>query len=120
MKYLICSLALAIGGWLLFDGSRALVTGNYTVPHSGPYAGSLGPWSLLVKAVGVDPVGTTIKVFHVVLGVSWVTGGLLLPRNVSAVWWPLMITALLTLWYLPFGTIAGAAVASLLLSPSMR
>ena len=118
MKYLICF--LAIGGWLLFDGCRALITGHYTVPQSGPHAGMLGPWSLLVSAVGLDPMGMALKILHVLLGVSWIASGLWLPRNAIAAWWPLMITALLNLWYAPFGTIAGVAVVSLLLLPSMR
>jgi hypothetical protein len=38
MKYLVLALALAIGSWLLFDGCRALSTGSFITPHSGPYA----------------------------------------------------------------------------------
>jgi hypothetical protein len=120
MKYLVLTLALAIGPWLLFDGSRALITGNYTTPSSGPYAGKLGPWSRVVSSVGLNPLGTTVKLLHVLLGVSWVACSLLLLREGAAMWWPMMLTALFTLWYVPFGAIAGAAVAGLLLLPSMR
>jgi hypothetical protein len=44
----ILAVSLVMGAWLLFDGFRALATGHYTTPASGPYAGQLGPWSRLV------------------------------------------------------------------------
>jgi hypothetical protein len=120
MRYLVVFLALAFGGWLLFDGSRAFITGNYTVPHSGPYAGMLGPWSQLVRAVGLDPLGNTVKIIHVLLGVSWVGSALFFLGGRPGGRGSLMLSALFTLWYLPFGTLVGASVAALLLLSSMR
>lgn len=120
LRYSIICIALIIGGWLLFDGFRALVTGSYTTPNSGNYAGQLGPWSWLVAKAGLDPTGLIVKLAHVVLGLSWIVCGLLLYRSVSLAWWPLFVTAILSLWYLPFGTIAGLTVAGLLLLPLLR
>lgn len=120
LRYSIICVALIIGAWLLFDGLRALVAGSYTTPSSGEYAGQLGPWSWLVAKAGLNPTGLVIKLAHVVLGLSWIISGLLIFRSVSLAWWPLFLTALLSLWYLPFGTIAGLIVAGVLLLPSMR
>jgi len=36
LKYFVIVLALMEAGWMAFDGSRALVTGNYTTPKQGP------------------------------------------------------------------------------------
>jgi len=38
-------LAAVEAGWMLFDGSRALIVGDYVTAKSGPYAGQLGPWT---------------------------------------------------------------------------
>ncbi len=120
IKYIIFIVALLIGGWLLFDGAKALATGSYTTPSSGAYAGQLGPWSKVVASVGLSPTGLTVKLTHIILGISWLIFGFLVFRGVHFAWWSLLSTALLSLWYLPFGTVAGVAVVVLLLLPSMR
>jgi hypothetical protein len=116
---IIC-VALLLGTWLLFDGSRALATGHYTTPQSGAHAGQLGPWARLLSAARIDPLGKNIKLLHLALGLSWVVCGVFFWFNTSAAWWPLMLTALLTLWYLPFGTLAAVIVGGMLLAPSIR
>jgi hypothetical protein len=116
----IASIALIIGVWLLFDGARALATGNYTTPQSGAHAGQLGPWSNLLSATGINPLGIGVKLLHVALGLSWVLCGVWFLRSTGSGWWPLMLTALLSLWYLPFGTVAALIVGGMLLVPSIR
>lgn len=120
VKYAIFLVALVIGSWLTFDGTRALFSGSYTTPSSGAYAGQLGPWSEIVSSVGLSPTGIFLKFAHVVLGTSWLVFGFFLLRGASFAWWSLLLTAVLSLWYLPFGTIAGLVVAGLLLLPSVR
>jgi hypothetical protein len=115
IRYAILLVAVIIGGWLLFDGTRAMATGSYTTPRSGAHAGQLGPWAKVVRSVGLQPTGPTLKLIHVVLGGSWLLFGVLVFRGASSAWWPLLVTALLSLWYLPFGTIAGVVVVGLLL-----
>lgn len=58
---MIAALALFEAGWMAFDGVRALATGDYVTPSSGPYAGQLGPWSQVVSAVGIPPRSTAMK-----------------------------------------------------------
>lgn len=116
----ILLISLVIGGWLLFDGLRAFVAGSYTTPGSGEHAGQLGPWAGIVSAVGLDPEGFVLRSVHVALGTGWLAAGILLFRGIQSARRPLLLTALLSLWYLPFGTIAGVTVAALLLLPSVR
>jgi hypothetical protein len=63
-------LALAPGSWMGFDGIRALTVGDYVTPRTGPYAGQLGPWRLVVGAVGLDPRGTPMKLGFVAFGAA--------------------------------------------------
>lgn len=120
VECVIVIIALLIGGWLLLDGARALATGSYTTPSSGTYAGQLGPWSKVAASVGLSPNGLMLKLTHIILGASWLIFGFLSFRGVPFAWWPLLLTAMLSLWYLPFGTVAGALVGFLLLLPAVR
>ena len=108
-------LALFSGGWMVFDGLRALVTGDYTTPRAGAYAGQLGPWSELVQAVGIPPRSTAMKLVFVVLGLIWLVAAYGLARQRP---WALQLSlgiAVATLWYLPVGT----AVAVLVIIAAM-
>jgi hypothetical protein len=54
-NWVIVILVIFAAAWMLFDGTRALILGDYVTPKSGEYAGRLGPWSILVKAIGIEP-----------------------------------------------------------------
>jgi len=109
---------LLIGGtlglWLTFDGIRALVTGEYVTPKTGPYAGQLGPWAKVVGAVGLDPNSTIVKIAHVSIGVGWFfsLGGF----AARAAWGrsALMVCSVASLWYLPVGTLIGGVTLAIL------
>jgi hypothetical protein len=60
-----------LGGWMTFDGGRALVTGDYITPRTGSHAGQLGPWARLVRIVRIEPRSTLMKTIFVVLGAAW-------------------------------------------------
>lgn len=111
----IAATLLAVhASWMLFDGVRAMTVGDYVTPASGPHAGQLGPWSHLVRACGLDPRSPPIKAVHVLLGLLGWAGVMNLlrrtPRTQLAV-----VTATLSLWYLPTGTVLCAMALNLLL-----
>jgi hypothetical protein len=116
--WIVVALGVILGGWLAFDGSRALIVGDYVTPSAGPHAGQLGPWSRLISAVGLDPRSTTVKVAHVALGLAWLTaaGGLAFGRPWA--WGAAVGCSVASLWYAPMGTaISIAQLAVLFLSP---
>ena len=111
----IALLALIEAGWMLFDGARALIVGDYITPRSGPYAGQLGAWSRVVSAVGIEPRSTLMKSIFAVYGALWllVIAAFLLGRPWAR---PAMLTAAAgALWYLPAGTLLSAVQIVLLL-----
>ena len=57
-------------GWMLFDGTRALLVGDYVTAKSGEYAGRLGPWAGLVSAIGIEPRSTLMKSIFVAYGLA--------------------------------------------------
>lgn len=120
LRWVVILLALIEGGWLAFDGGRALVVGDYVTPESGQHAGQLGPWSKLVSAVGIEPRSTLMKSIHLALGGAWLIVSVCYVLGMSWAWSGLLACAILGLWYLPFGTVLSLLQIVLLLLPPLR
>ncbi len=120
LGWILVVLGLLEGGWLLFDGSRALSVGDYVTPGSGQYAGQLGPWSKLVSAIGVEPRSTFMKCVHVGLGAAWLVTTFAFMLRMPWAWSGMLTCAVLSLWYLPFGTLFSVIQIILLLLPAVR
>ena len=119
-RLFVLGIACLIGGWLAFDGSRALIVGEYVTPRSGRAAGQLGPWSRVVTACGLDPRGTLVKALHLLLGIAWLCGAAWFLVNESPGRIALIIVSFCTLWYLPIGTALSVLEIALLIVPSLR
>ena len=121
MRWVVVALLVIVGGYMVFDGVRALTVGDYLTPSSGEYAGQLGPWSGLVEALGIAPRSTAMKGTFVVLGALHLLAAVLLAVSGSAVaGWLAVVAALSGLWYLPFGTAADGLAIVLLTATSLR
>jgi hypothetical protein len=101
---LIVFVVVLEAGWMLFDGTRALVVGDYVTPSAGPYAGELGPWSTLVARAGIPPRSTAMKSTFVVYGAVWLAVLLAFVRGRPWAWGAMLAAAIGSLWYLPVGT----------------
>ena len=108
-------LLVSSAGWMLFDGARALITGEYITPQSGEFAGQLGPWSNLVRAVGIDPHSTWMKLIFIFYGLGMLTFVIGYVFHQPWARTGLLIAALLGLWYLPIGTLMNLLALILLL-----
>ncbi len=116
LRFLAAGVAFILGSWLVFDGTRAFVKGDYVTPSSGPYAGKLGPWSRVVSAVGLEPRSSLVKGLHVFLGVCWLAAlGIFLWRP-AAGWRALLGMSVASTWYLPVGTVLSVLEIIILLS----
>src|SRR5262245_13583083 len=120
LKWIILALALFLGGWLTFDGSRALIVRDYVTATSGPRAGQLGPWSRIVSAIGLQPRGTVVKCLHLFLGIAWLVALVVFTLHPSPGWWLVLGCAIASLWYLPIGTVVSVLVIVLLLTSPVR
>jgi hypothetical protein len=120
LRWVVVALAVVEAGWMVFDGTRALVVGDYVTPSSGEYAGRLGPWADLVSAFGIEPRSTGMKVFFVVYGLIWLVAALAFARRVPRSWWAMVLLAAGSLWYLVIGTVASVLQLLVLLVPSVR
>jgi hypothetical protein len=120
LRWTTVALCVLQGGYLAFDGMRALAMGSYLTPSSGQHAGQLGPWARVVRAVGIAPESTGMKSAFVVLGVLWLALAVGLAVQASWAWWLGVVLAVGTLWYLVPGTVISVAVLVLLLTPPVR
>jgi hypothetical protein len=88
------------GGYMLVDGIYATQTGSYI-------GSSIGPWSILVGALGIHPRSYSMVNAFIIFGICWL-GALAFyfaKRRVA-----LAVMAAATLWYLPFGTLFSLAI----------
>lgn len=119
-RVLILVLTIAEAGWLAFDGTRALVVGDFITPKSGPYAGQVGPWRHLVQRVGLDPRGTPIKLIFTAYGWAWLLVGIAFAAGAPWSWAAMLVAAASALWFLPFGTLCSLAQIALLVGLRAR
>jgi hypothetical protein len=105
-SFLALSVAL-VAGYMLLDGIRALVVGDYIRPTTGEYAGQLGPWAAIVRLVGIEPTSPGMKWAFVLYGGIWL---ILLGAFLTGIPWAgpaLLVAAFGALWYAPAGTLFG-------------
>jgi hypothetical protein len=115
IKWVVVFLAAMNFGYMTFDGSRALIKGDYIRPRSGTYARQLGPWSKIVARIGINPESTTMKVVFLIWGLTglFITVCFILKMSWAAN--GLVVINILSLWYLVPGTISSAIQIVLLL-----
>jgi hypothetical protein len=113
-------LALIEGGWLAFDGGHALITGDYVSPQSPDRRGQLGPWAMVVTAVGIEPRSTLMKVIHLALGLGFLATAACFALGLSWARRGMMLYAVLGLWYLPWGTLLSLTQIVVLRLPALR
>jgi len=115
IKWVVVFLAVLNFGYMTFDGSRALIKGDYIRPRSGTHAGQLGPWSKLVAKIGINPESRTMKVIFLTWGIAGLIITICFVLKIN--WAPnaLIVINILSLWYLVPGTISSALQIALLL-----
>ena len=102
MRYVVVALSLINSLWMLIDGVYVLLNGKYVGPEKP------GPWASLIGLTGVD-VFKLGPVF-VLFGIAWLSfvvaflTGTAWSRNFG------LVLSVLSLWYLPFGTLISGVI----------
>jgi hypothetical protein len=115
LRVIVITLALLQAGWMAFEGARAFVVGDYVTATSGMYAGQLGPWSKVVRIVGIEPRSYFMKAIFVIYGLAWIFVIERFTQGLSWTWLAMFIAAIGALWYLPFGTVSSLVQITLLI-----
>lgn len=95
----------ATAGWMFFDGTHALIRGEYYISQTGEFAGQLGPWANLVQSIGLEPHSIWMKLIFIIQGLGTLTVVVSYILNKPWAWTALLSAMLLGFWYLPFGTL---------------
>jgi hypothetical protein len=99
--FAISILSITLGAWLIFDGTRKLVTGYYT----GEQTIGLGPWATLVSVIGIRPSDMAFPFLF--LGVLWIVNGVIVLLGSSTRYERAIAISLVTLFYALPGTLVG-------------
>jgi len=97
-------MSLLNAGYMTFDGTKAILTGDYIRPKTGEYAGQLGPWTKLVQKIGINPMSTFMKCIFVFFGIAGLILTTCFALNVEWAWKAMLIFNICCLWNLFFGT----------------
>jgi len=103
----ISILSFILGAWLIFDGTRKLVTGYYT----GEQTIGLGPWATVVTAIGLRPSDMAFPFLFI--GVLWIVNGAIVLLASSARFERTIAISIVTLFYAIPGTIVGIITIAL-------
>lgn len=120
LRWIVVALAAWDACYMVFDGARALLVGDYLTPKSGPYAGQLGPWHHLATAVGIEPRSTLMKSIFLAYGVVWLPLTVCFALGYRWAWWAMLTAAIGSAWNLFFGTMTSLVIVILLLLPPLR
>jgi hypothetical protein len=107
MKVLISILGLINGGYMLLDGLFVLLKGKYIGPEKP------GPWANLFYKLNIDVF--KLGPLFIVFGLLWLTWLYALWTNQSWAYLLGLFTSILTLWYLPVGTLFSIIILAILL-----
>ena len=114
LRWIVILLALQEAGWMAFDGTRALMTGDYVTAKSGPHEGEIGAWSKVVARAGIAPRSSLMKSIFAVYGGAWIVVAMCFAMGLPWARTAMFAAAIGSLWFLPFGTISSGIQVILL------
>ena len=112
LTILLALIGFLPAAWMLFDGGRRLVVGDYVRIN-----GQLGPWTHAVAAVGLDPMSRAVAMIFLAFGLARLIATIGYLARASWGWHALLATSIAILWYLPIGTAAALLTIALLFVP---
>ena len=107
MKIFITILGLLNGGYMLIDGIYVMIKGKYIGPERP------GPWAKLFEKFGVDVF--QLGPLFILFGITWLVWLVALWTNQSWAFTLGIIISILTLWYLPVGTLFSLIILFILI-----
>lgn len=105
MRRFAVVLSILEGLFMLSDGLSAFFTGRYFAP-----GGQNAPWAAAAAAAGIDPFSPSVKAALVILGAAFLICAAAYAFYKRRSGFYLGTVAVLTLWYLPLGTILSLVV----------
>lgn len=112
MKIATAILGLLSGGWMLIDGIHVLLKGKYLGPDKP------GPWANLFYKFNIDVY--KLGPLFILFGIVWLTFIFGLWTNQNWTYMLGLVISIMTLWYLPVGTIVSIVIILILLTSKLK
>jgi hypothetical protein len=112
MKLLITILGFLNGGYMLLDGIYVLLKGKYIGPEKP------GPWANLFYKLGVDVF--RLGPLFIIFGLLWLIWLYSLWAGQSWAYLFGLLLSVVTLWYLPVGTLFSLVILVVLLTSKTK
>lgn len=106
MKALIMLLAIVNGAYMLLDGIYVMIQGKFIGPEKP------GPWGHLFEGFHIDVF--KLGPLFIVFGLAWLIWLCSFWTNKKSAYRFGLIICLLTLWYIPFGTMISLIVMTII------
>ena len=107
MKILISILALLNGAYMLIDGIYVMMKGKYIGPPQP------GPWAEIFYKFDIDVI--KLGPLFIIFGILWLVWLISLWSNQSWTFGFGIMISILTLWYLPVGTLFSIIILLILI-----
>ena len=107
MRIAIIILSLLNGAYMLADGIYVLINGKYIGPEKP------GPWANIFQLFNIDVF--KLGALFVLFGLAWLGFTAMYVSNIGWAFTLGVIMCILTLWYLPVGTIFSLIILALLI-----
>ena len=107
MKILVTILGLLNGGYMLLDGLFVMIKGKYIGPEKP------GPWANIFYKLDIDVF--KLGPLFIIFGLTWLAWLYALWTNQSWAYTLGIFISVLTLWYLPVGTLFSLVILAILI-----
>ena len=111
LHWVIVVMALSQAAWMVFDGSWALLYGDYVISAGETPGGRPPPWARALSRAGISPQAHLVKAGFVVYGLAWLV---VLTAFAGGTEWAsqaMLWLALGSLWYLNVGAVTSSLIA---------
>ena len=99
---IVITLSLLNGIWMSLDGVHVIKRGKYIGPEKP------GPWSAIFLKIKINPF--SLGPLFVIFGGLWLINVILIIAAADIWWIYSLCLSVLTLWYIPIGTISSLAI----------
>ncbi len=111
LHWVIVIMAMSQAAWMVFDGSWALIYGDYVISASETPAAKVAPWAKVLTRIGVSPRSVYVKSAFVAYGVAWLVVVTAFAGGTDWAWDAMLWLALGSLWYLNVGAVTSSLIA---------
>ena len=116
LHWVIVVMALSQAAWMVFDGSWALLYGDYVISASESPGTKAAPWARVLGRAGIAPHSVMIKAGFVAYGLAWLVVLTAFAGGTDWAWTVMLWLALGSLWYLNVGAVTSSLIALCLIA----